>query len=311
MTVVIVNPNVTEALFEFYSKEDLPRLTESGEFPIDSIQLDIGFRSIALTDHTGYFGGSQVYSFNHICDLENVPNLENFQDAICGKCKTSSNRFFYSCLINMIMICKNLLSNITRMYPRYDLNCLNAVGSLMGTLSVAIGINTLYLYQRRCYQEVEDLPSFFVPYFLWGPSSGFLESLNPPLSMDDFAIRRTLDRGPGMIALVIATCLRFGDAMVNYFVPTPTITRSRAEQVEYEYKYGELPQRQQDQQELDGGEQSSLLVVGDQRDISNEDGNETMDRQEPPAVELREEAAKAQETLQSLSFSAVGDMHFT
>ena len=112
------------------------------------------------------------------------------------------------------------------------------MGSLMGVISVALGFNTIYLYQSRCFREVKNNPSFIVPFIALPPRLEFGIGLD---ELEDLVIVSKWERGPGMICLQIATWLRLADTLCNFFVPTPSITRSRKEQEEYELQYGENP----------------------------------------------------------------------
>jgi len=80
------------------------------------VAFDMGFRAAAVTDHTGWYGGTQVLTFGTICDEDSPWVILN--EAICGECQDSSNMFVVSCLFNLFVILKNMLSDITRMYPR-------------------------------------------------------------------------------------------------------------------------------------------------------------------------------------------------
>lgn len=99
---------------------------------VDEFRVDMGLRAIAVSGPANWTIGEQAIRFGPFCDF-NTSSLRHPFDTfynrakenVCGKCKQSSNRFFFSLLMNMLAIIKNMFSDINRMYPKYDLNCPN------------------------------------------------------------------------------------------------------------------------------------------------------------------------------------------
>ena len=180
---------------------------------------------------------------------------EAFQDAmapeICGSCSQSSQGFVVSCVFNCIFIVKNMFSDITRMYPKYDLNCPNFAGSLMATLSVFLGLYTILSYKSRCFTALtKDLSDF--GYVETGEDGIILSLDNTTLFMipqhlrDNWAgheseinVHLEWETGPGLWCMWLATGLKIVDAICNYIVPTPSITRDYQRREDYEYEFGE------------------------------------------------------------------------
>jgi len=207
------------------------------------LKIDLGFRAVAVENLLN--DQKQVFLFRTFCDgpdLDNDDGNDNNQTAVgevvddtavdieelmaesvCGECRDSSQAFVVSCLFNLVILVKNLLNDVTRMYPRYDLNCINFTGSLMATLSVFLGLYTVLTYRERCFNNIFQ-------------------------NLDEGRLSQTADlvvaydwwAGPGLYCLVVATFLRCVDMICNYCVPTPSITRRRKEQRAYEVEYGPL-----------------------------------------------------------------------
>ena len=194
--------------------------------------IDIGLRGFAISDPSGYFGGDNVDSYDFLCEQEK-PLLN---PAICGECRDTAGNFAFAILLNIIVVLKNLFSDIQRQYPRYDLNCPNFVGSLMASLSVFLGLWTINTYNDRCFSHfTEDFERWSLEPF---------NSIMPDDVLDDLqvgAVRIEFDwsAGPGLICMAVATLLRLVDAFANFLVPTPSITRNQELQQEYERNFGE------------------------------------------------------------------------
>ena len=202
-----------------------------------SARLDIGFRAVALTDPSQVMGGDTVSSFDEFCDspIGDENSIQRFlSDDLCGECKERSEQFVVTCIVNVMLIGRNMVSDITRMYPQYDLNCPNFYGSLMATLSVILGLWTIASYQDHCFNDVEqDLRPFYRNNFTVVPDDP--QDVDPS---DLLLVRFEWRNGPGLNCLWASTCLRIVDALCNYLVPTPSITRNRRQQQDYECKYG-------------------------------------------------------------------------
>ena len=156
---------------------------------------------------------------------------ETLGSEICGECVSTSQSFVVSILINIGLIVRNMLSDITRMYPKYDLNCPKFSASLLATLSVILGLYTIFAYQGRCQR---NLQTEFVS------TDNVVDNENGTLWVTTYDIKVTFDwtNGPGLNCLIVATFLKLADAIVNYMVPTPTITRSPEERYRYELEFG-------------------------------------------------------------------------
>eukprot|EP00522_Entomoneis_paludosa_P009832 CAMPEP_0172453036 /NCGR_PEP_ID=MMETSP1065-20121228/10521_1 /TAXON_ID=265537 /ORGANISM="Amphiprora paludosa, Strain CCMP125" /LENGTH=760 /DNA_ID=CAMNT_0013205195 /DNA_START=951 /DNA_END=3233 /DNA_ORIENTATION=+ len=205
------------------------------------VKINIGFRAIATNDPISVTdNGEHVVTFNNFCDDDDgEPKQELLQDSVCGSCRESSQSFVLSCVLNIIFILRNMFSDITRMYPRYDLNCPKCTGSLMSTLSFFLGLYTILLYQHRCFRNFDrDIsPEQFV---------NFNETLASGFDVFDadssVAIKFRWTPGPGLTCLILGTFFRLGDAICNFIVPTPSITRDFDEQEQYEADFGDLTQ---------------------------------------------------------------------
>ena len=203
--------------------------------------LNIGFRAVAITDQDKIVGGDKVAVFDDFCsEFATRPeqSVERFlEDDLCSTCRDSSERFVLSCILNIVIILRNMFSDITRMYPKYDLNCPNFYGSLMATLSVILGMYTILAYRNRCFRAVEqDLRPFYRNNFTIVP-----EPIQGDIFVDPddlLLVQFKWKNGPGFDCLMAATLLRFVDAICNYIVPTPSITRNKAEQELYELEFG-------------------------------------------------------------------------
>ena len=204
-----------------------------------SARLDIGFRAVALTDPSQVMGGDTVSSFDEFCDspIGDENSIQRFlSDDLCGECKERSEQFVVTCIVNVMLIGRNMVSDITRMYPQYDLNCPNFYGSLMATLSVILGLWTIASYQDHCFNDVEqDLRPFYRNNFTVVPDDHDSTSVDPS---DLLLVRFEWRFGPGLSCLWVSTCLRLVDALCNYLVPTPSITRNLRQQHDYELQYG-------------------------------------------------------------------------
>ncbi|KAL7576669.1 hypothetical protein ACA910_005598 [Epithemia clementina (nom. ined.)] len=228
--------------------------------------INIGFRAVALTDPDQIVGGNMVSMFQEFCNVDDDENADDENDDdgddllvqqqqqqppdsvrrflsqdLCGDCKDSSQQFVLSCVVNIILILRNMFSDITRMYPKYDLNCPNFYGSLMATLSVFLGLYTIATYQNRCFQNAEEeLRPFYRQNFTAVTGSDQFNHQQEQEELDDLILVRFVwSKGPGLDCLMAATLLRFVDAICNFIVPTPTITRNRLEQEQYELEFGE------------------------------------------------------------------------
>ncbi|KAL7555983.1 hypothetical protein ACA910_018383 [Epithemia clementina (nom. ined.)] len=168
---------------------------------------------------------------------------------LCGSCQGSSQSFILSSVINICIILRNMFSDITRMYPKYDLNCPNFYGSLMATASVLLGIYTIFAYRQRCQHDLQT--EFFLVWYndSNNNNSNNMTSTTRLVDADvdgdgflntnyDIQVILEWDNGPGFTCLMIATFLKVMDAIVNYMVPTPTITRSWEERQDYELEFG-------------------------------------------------------------------------
>ncbi|KAL7570514.1 hypothetical protein ACA910_004290 [Epithemia clementina (nom. ined.)] len=171
---------------------------------------------------------------------------------ICGSCTQSSQGFVISCVFNIIFIIKNMFSDVTRMYPKYDLNCPNFAGSLMATLSVFLGLYTILSYRSRCFTTLtKDLSDFgYIGMSDKGDTTmSFLNSTLFLIPDDirenwqgheaDILVHLEWEAGPGLWCMWIATALKMVDAVCNFIVPTPSITRDFHRREDYEYEFGE------------------------------------------------------------------------
>ena len=278
------------------------------------LTLNIGFRAIAVDDPYSIVGGNQVLLFDTYCDNDNLGLGDNglalrdeLEHGICGDCVQSSRGFILACLFNIVVICRNILSDFTRMYPKYDLNCPNLMGSLMSTLSVFLGLFTIFTYQERCLFNIdaEVVGTNFTSRddstnttLESSSSPGLFESSTTTTGEDPLPLVVTFDwwRGPGLTYLGIATVLRLVDALCNYIVPTPTITRNRHEQADYEQTYGPVPttcvEEEQDddddnepQPDNDGGDNNHHQDPPDHNSLAVEEGLEPNDHRTLTAPE--------------------------
>jgi len=229
----------------------VPQLSNSTEAIIN-----IGFRAIAMNDPISNNGGQDVITLINFCggDQDDFSKDDVLQDSVCGECQQSSYTFVISCLINMIFIIRNMFSDITRMYPRYDLNCPKCTGSLMATLSFFLGCYTIILYQNRCFKNFDrDIrPDQF---FFSQNTTGFDGDENLNHYSEDFVnIQFRWSPGPGFTCLILATFFRMADAICNFIVPTPGITRDKVEQAQYEMDFGDASQFDLNDEEDDDGE---------------------------------------------------------
>ena len=204
------------------------------------VTLNIGFRAVAVDDPfnvSGQGAGDHVVLFDTFCGSDYQGFVKDqLGSSICGDCVESSQSFIMSCLFSIILIVRNMLSDVNRMYPKYDLNCPNLTGSLMATLSVFLGLFIIATYQQRCFNDIETQ--------LENADGGGISSEvqfewnNETITVEQ--VNFDWWRGPGLVFLILATFLRFVDALCNFIVPTPSITRDVQEQQAYEQTYGHV-----------------------------------------------------------------------
>ena len=230
--------------------------------------IDIGFRAVAFTDPSNVVGGDVVSSFDEFCETDKPQDsIKRFlSNDLCGECKESSQQFVLTCIINIIIIVPNMFSDISRMYPNYDLNCPNFYGSLMATVSVFLGLWTISTYQQRCFENVEqELRPFYRNNFTAVPSD---QEPNDTVDPSDLLlVRIEWSNGPGLDCLWASTLLRLVDALCNYIVPTPSITRDRKQQEDYELEFGEPPKYRNNNHAEDDPVDEYLLLEREARRI--------------------------------------------
>ena len=219
------------------------------ENALETLEMNVGFRAIAFTEEIDTssstapgISGNIVVSFDDFCSDYDITSVgETIAPALCGDCRDSSQAFVLSCLINMILILRNMFSDITRMYPKYDLNCPKFTGSLLATMSFGLGWYTILAYQSRCFQQFDAELDPAILLRMDGFSDAIRASLEAARQQGEtLTMHFDWRSGPGLTCLITATCFRFGDAMCNYLVPTPSITRDDDEQDIYEQMYGDI-----------------------------------------------------------------------
>eukprot|EP00523_Entomoneis_sp_CCMP467_P002224 CAMPEP_0168745386 /NCGR_PEP_ID=MMETSP0724-20121128/14585_1 /TAXON_ID=265536 /ORGANISM="Amphiprora sp., Strain CCMP467" /LENGTH=572 /DNA_ID=CAMNT_0008793085 /DNA_START=79 /DNA_END=1797 /DNA_ORIENTATION=- len=244
-----------------------------------SIRADVGFRAVATSDAMGWFGGDDVIRFFPLCreDFDAVV----LQEAICGECQASSNMFVASCLINLIIILKNMFSDVTRMYPRYDLNCPNFAGSIMSLMSVFLGLYTIWTYRGRCLENMtEERDSIgFDQQF-----SSLPDYISEKLQQTD-TLQVDIDwqAGPGLKCLVVATFLRILDTICNFMVPTPSITRGAVEQERYELEFAHMSEEER----LRRSRRLEMRLSQLRIDLPEEEENEDLEPFSVPIIRTR------------------------
>ena len=262
-----------------------------------TVTIDIGFRALARYDPDGVSDDIDrsedqefIITLNNFCENPQATSStdqgmeikELLRQELCGTCRGSSQSFVLSSIINIIIILRNMFSDITRMYPNYDLNCPNFYGSLMATVSVILGVYTAFAYQARCQTNLQSE-------FYWYSRNGNATSVNfDELNENDGFVNMkvTFDwyHGPGLNCLITATFLKIMDTIANYMVPTPTITRSWEEQQDYELEFGTR---------LDGEQSAHLMTVTRQQGVEwiandTNDDDEYQTYNKSPAVLARQ-----------------------
>ena len=244
-----------------------PFLVKTGETKVATLYM--GFR--ALTSNDGILVNPNSVLFTTFCRGHGLTSVSRsgggdsgeepmtqedaFKEAlapeICGSCSQSSQGFVISIVFNFIFIIKNMFSDITRMYPKYDLNCPNFAGSLMATLSVFLGLYTILAYRSRCFTSLtKDLSDFGIITSDGGNTT--LSFANSTLFLipdhlrqnwegyeSEMNVNLEWEAGPGLWCMWIATGLKIVDAICNFIVPTPSITRDYQRREDYEYEFGD------------------------------------------------------------------------
>lgn len=188
------------------------------------ILLDIGLRAVALDNpFTGV--DRVVVGYDKFCaasqeGLQRYMNPEN-----CSKCNDQSLNLVISAILAVISCLPLFFTDILRMYSGYDVNCQKCFGTIFSLCTILLALNVMlnwkflcgdYFYKNEIYLDVNG------------------NRVYPDDPNREYTIEYDYTWGWGLMAMLVATCLKFLEVVAHFCIPTPTVTRDLKEQQIYE-----------------------------------------------------------------------------
>jgi hypothetical protein len=192
----------------------------------ETIKMFVGLRAAALdTPVSGV--GQVVVDFDQFCELLG-DGMEQYVNPLdCNDCQDVSGNMVGSLLFSVATFFPTFFSEQLRMYSGYDVNCTKCFVTILSILTVLLNLNVIISYAVVCGPSFYDGTVFY-------DANGNVVPPDAPAQDILYEANFNWDYGYGFITLVVATCLKFIDLMINICIQTPTVTRDQREQEIYE-----------------------------------------------------------------------------
>ena len=219
------------------------------ELDIPTSRIWIGLRGVAIRNfeatrilNADYTDGDLVLEFDAFCDYVDQGS-ENYMDPDdCNSCAEASGGLTTAVIMATLLVLPNILTDILRMYPNYDLNCQKFFGSVLNLASAASSLYAYRVYANQCFrsfygEEYESAVSLSNNILV-----NYMQESDPSFSLEvdsTFGMSFLWRPGNGLVCIVLATFLKAFDIIAMLLIPTPDIAHKKSLQEEYEALYGE------------------------------------------------------------------------
>ena len=207
------------------SFQELVMTEVNGAFD-ETIKMFVGVRAAAL-DNPVSGVGQVVVDFDQFCDLSG-DGMERYVNPLdCNDCQDVSGNMIGSLLFSIATFLPTFFTEQLRMYSGYDVNCTKCFVTVLSILTVLLNLNAIISYAVVCGPSFYDGTVFY-------DANGDVVPPDAPAQDILYEVNFDWSYGYGFITLLVATCLKFIDLMINVCIRTPTVTRDQREQEIYE-----------------------------------------------------------------------------
>jgi hypothetical protein len=213
-----------------------------------TVTLELGLQALSIFD--AKTNQLDLIEYNEFCD---TPGMEQFQPREnCNDCDDATLYVTIGMLVAIVAYVPTLVSDCSRLYSHYDVNCQKFSSGMWSLVSLA-GYGLVYYYF-----DYFCLSSFRQGSVFYNADGTVVEDGDAGIVEVNYGWKV----GAGQICFRAGFVLKAVDLLCNCIVATPTITRDRHEQLEYE--------RRSEQAELDEDVPSSP-ARGKQKESSIEE----------------------------------------
>jgi hypothetical protein len=222
-----------------------------------TVTLELGLQALSVFD--AKTNQLDLIEYNEFCD---TPGMEQFQPREnCNDCDDTTLYVTIGMLVAIVAYVPTLVSDCSRLYSHYDVNCQKFSSGMWSLVSLA-GYGLVYYYF-----DYFCLSSFRQTSVLYNADGTVVEDGDAGGGIVE--VNYGWKVGAGQICFRAGFVLKAVDLLCNCVVATPTITRDRNEQLEYE--------RRSEQAELDDDGPSSPTRRKQKESSIEEEGSVSSD----------------------------------